>query len=1251
MREALTVVGFLLIVAFAALFAAPLYVDWNNWRETIAQRLTDHLGVPVRIEGAVEAHVLPQPWLSLHRVSIGEPGGTTQLTVEGVDGDLSLTALLRGDFELSNLVLTSPKLTMTAGPDGRIQPLSHQAAPGAASIDSFEVQDGSIHFADPASGQELTVDGLRLVGEARSLSGPFKAEGGLQIAGVPHTLKIATGAASERGLTIKATLVPADRPLTLDFDGAIRMQEGRPAFEGIGTLARIPVDMRGDKAPPEEPWTLAAHMTLTAAAMTADNVAVQIGPDERALKLTGTAEMAIGKDTRLDARLAAMQVDLDRFAGATPERGIAPLAALRRLKEALPAVAVTAVPAVIALKAQGVMLGGQLLQDVTAELHSDGTAWSITGLQAGLPGQGRLSLAGDVQSVDGKERFAGTMSLHARQASSLLAWMQGVDRVTAPNAARRLDLDTAVTADGDSVSLSKLRLAIDDATVQGRLLWARLAPDSDAGRVEADLTAKRLDLDLLPSAAALLPGASSAFSEVDVTLSAESLALAGVEAKTASGRVKVGGKLVVLEDVVVDDLGGTSLHANGRIDNIGAVPQGEIRVAVDGSDLTGLATALRRSPLPAGLLDAFAERAPELSPTRADIVVSFGADRRVTLDGKLGGTVTQFSLDLTGDAARPDLDARLRADSLDVVKLLRQIGLSPLPLTIPGRSTFQAALAGPLEGPARWSASFDGAGIGLQGSGKATGLTTTPAVDGRVRAQSNDVLAPAQLFGVALPGVLPGDVAEIDTGFRATKGRLVLDDLTGAMFGVPLAGAIAITPGSPGSLSSPGSPGTPASPVRVEGRLNLQTADALQLGSLATGSDLLASPSSGSVWSGTPFGAGALDGVTGQLALTADSLVLSPRLPAATEARAVLTLEPGAVSIDGLKAKLGGGVLSASLRYSRAAQQAALTGSVALAGAALDTREVSGRLDLSADVQGTGPTPAALVTSLTGGGTVALHQPRLPRLSETAFGTTVAAVDGGLAPELGRVRPLFEQSLAQAPLPLGDIGGSLSLAGGVLRLATTTARGATTGVSLSGALDLSAMTAKADLLLAPAAPSDGFGGPPPAIQVSIGGPLDALRRQVDVSSLTAWLTVRAAEQEAKKLEALEAEKQARDKALEDARRAEAARMQKLVDAQRAADEARKAEEARKAAEAQKRLDDARAAEQPRQPAPPTLPLTTPTLAQPPAAPTAPAAPQTPSLAVPPTAIPPVGATQPVPLPHFPAIEARPPAPASPSPGG
>jgi hypothetical protein len=79
------------------------------------------------------------------------------------------------------------------------------------------------------------------------------------------------------------------------------------------------------------------------------------------------------------------------------------------------------------------------------------------------------------------------------------------------------------------------------------------------------------------------------------------------------------------------------------------------RLRYSGSSLGyQLASVIAGGPAP--LIAALASRASALSPASADVVVSFGEVRRLRLDGKLGGTVTQFSADLSGAAARPVVD-------------------------------------------------------------------------------------------------------------------------------------------------------------------------------------------------------------------------------------------------------------------------------------------------------------------------------------------------------------------------------------------------------------------------------------------------------------------------------------------------------------------------------------------------------------------------------------------------------------------
>lgn len=1138
MREALTVIGFLLIVAFAAVFSAPLYVDWNAWREDIGNRLTQHFGTPVIIRGPIEARLLPQPWLSLSDVSIGDPYGTTKLRVARIDGDVSLGGLLRGDVDLSNVVVRDPDLSVAADDEGTIAPLSTRPVSLGASVESFEVSGGTLHYVNKVDGQDISLTGINLVGESGSLLGPYKAEGGVKLAGVPHTVKLATGVAEKGSLHLRVTAVPADKPVTLDLEGEVKLQAGKPTFIGMATLLRPQVSARvaeegggtDQNAGDQTPWSVSGPVTATPAGVISDKAALQLGPDERALKLAGSFNLAFGSTPVLEAKLTGKQLELDRFAGIGPDKRQPPAAVLARLARTIPALSGFASNAQVDLAVDGMMLGGELTQKARASLRMADGKLQVDHLEADLPGKSHLLLAGDVNDEGGG--FKGNLDLRSERATGLIGWLQGQPVLGRPDAARKLTLQAALDAGADKVDFSGLTLAIDDAAVKGKLAWSRLAHGRSAGRVEANLAAQRIDLDALPSVAALLPGSSDLFSEADIRLRAEALALSGIEAKSVSGHIKAGGKLIALEDVVVNDLGGANLTANGRIDNIGAAPQGEIRIVLNGKDLSGLATTLKRSTLPVFWVNAFAARAASLSPANASLSIAFGEARRYAVDGKFGGSVLQLDTRLTGEGVAETADIRVKADSLDVATLMRQAGLDYAVGAIPGRASFEMALTGPLNGAMRWNAGFEGAGLQLSGTGKMTGSFEAPAFDGRLTASTDDALVPAKLLNLPLAGVVPSQSATLDSGFRARAGRYVFDDLSGTVLGMPVSGALTINAGRP---------------ARVDGRLDFLRADAQLLGSLFTGADLSAGNANGNAFSDEAFGAGTFDALAGRVSVSAKALRLSRRLPDLGDARAVVDFGTGRVAVDDFSAGLAGGEVSGALQLSHAALDTAVSGHFALRKVAVAGSQLSGALAMGMEFQGNGRTPDGLMSSLTGGGTAELAQASLAGLSDAAFGQTVTAVDGGLAADAGHVRETFERSLAQAALPAGTINGNLSLAGGVLRLSSTRAALSQGSLSLSGLLDLSDLTVKADLALSPPNPADGFGGPAPTIPIQLRGAIDAVQKQVDVSALVAWLSIRGVEQQARKLEALEAQRRIEEKAQEDARRAEAQKMQKAID--------------------------------------------------------------------------------------------------------
>ena len=74
MRESLTVLAGLLVLALLAALIGPGFVDWRGYRPQIEARLTASLGVETRVAGGIGVRLLPSPRLTLGDVRIGEAG-------------------------------------------------------------------------------------------------------------------------------------------------------------------------------------------------------------------------------------------------------------------------------------------------------------------------------------------------------------------------------------------------------------------------------------------------------------------------------------------------------------------------------------------------------------------------------------------------------------------------------------------------------------------------------------------------------------------------------------------------------------------------------------------------------------------------------------------------------------------------------------------------------------------------------------------------------------------------------------------------------------------------------------------------------------------------------------------------------------------------------------------------------------------------------------------------------------------------
>src|SRR2546427_4897792 len=113
--------GIAIILALVAALVGPHFIDWSAYRSVFETSATRLVGLPVRVNGKIDARILPTPSMVLRDVEAGGPGGQAKLKVGEVAIELALGPLMRGEWRAA------------AGPPGETQgpPAPPAAGPAA----------------------------------------------------------------------------------------------------------------------------------------------------------------------------------------------------------------------------------------------------------------------------------------------------------------------------------------------------------------------------------------------------------------------------------------------------------------------------------------------------------------------------------------------------------------------------------------------------------------------------------------------------------------------------------------------------------------------------------------------------------------------------------------------------------------------------------------------------------------------------------------------------------------------------------------------------------------------------------------------------------------------------------------------------------------------------------------------------------------------------------------------------------------
>ncbi|MEY9619845.1 uncharacterized protein involved in outer membrane biogenesis [Bradyrhizobium ottawaense] len=870
------------IIALLAALIGPYYVDWNQFRPQFEAEAGKIIGVPVRVAGELDARLLPAPTLRLRQVTFGGNNDLGRLRADKLDVEFSLGSLMRGEWRATELSVGGMAVDLGLDARGRVDLPS--TASGTFNLASLAIErlnlTGRIALHDAASRSTLELNDIAFSGDVRSLAGSVRGDGRFTAAGVRYPFRVSSGPSADGSATrLHLNIDPGERAILADLEGVLAFDNRLPKFDGALTLAVPAVKKAGEAGP--TPWKLTTKLKADPAGAKFEQIDANFGAEDNALKLGGVGDLRFGAAPLLRAVLSARQVDADKLAGKDDAE---PLRILPALRAGLAAIPQAPIPAQIEFNSDQIMLGGRPLQNIAAELQTDGRSWTFQRLELRAPGMTQLSLNG---AAPGADSFSGRLSVESSDPDALVAWLQGRSEINR-RSTRPLRLAGDVTIAANHLAIDRLKADIEGGTVEGRIAFVQTGA-SKGSRIDAELKADRLDLDTAASFVRALAGPQGEWpEEAKLSLDIGRAISAGQELRPFAAKLAFGPASLSLEQLRFGQASGVTTEASGSFDRTKAT--GKLALKSSANSLREL-TALVEPFAPA--VRARFDAIPSLpGATRLKLDLSLDknaehADRsnaRAVLDldaPQLKATATLAAQMPAAAVNGVDIDKLRNSDfTLDskvsapqAGALLVLLGLDRVVAAGEGASQFEGKLTGAWRRPLQLNAKLSGGGLDADAQGSVELSESKASVNLRVRKAN---LAP--LFGTS-PADKSMQAVSLSSRLTLSGNRLTFDDLDGNAAGSHLRGHLAVTLDQERS---------------VDGEVGLDTLDlapALAMAIGAAGHE-----------SGEPLSAGLLGGWRGRIAFQA----LRGMLPGGIELRpfgGTLRSDGQSLALDALKGR------------------------------------------------------------------------------------------------------------------------------------------------------------------------------------------------------------------------------------------------------------------------------------------------------------------------------------------------------------
>lgn len=1110
LRETLTILAVLLVLALSAALAAPLFIDWNAQRGWVEERLSAALGGEVRIAGNIDLRLLPAPSLDVAGAVWRAPGANVlQLEVNRVRLEIALTPLLQGAVRFVEARLDQPRLVAALSSDGGLNLPQAGEKGGVVAFERIEIRGGEILLLRTGA-EAIRVAGVDADADASSLRGPFRGSGGFSTPGGRIGFRFGAGVAEEDRIRIKVTTEQTQGAPQIDLDGALIAERAgastRLRFEGAAALWA-----NAQAEGVDIPWRASGTLAADLSSGRMEPMEVRFGPPERQSTATGAASVDIDA-RRVTLGLSAPQIDADWLLGSRD----APAESMGRLSRLLTnALERPARQRAFAIRLEAstpaLQLGGETITDASLRLTLPTSGDDQLTLNASLPGRSLISLDGAIES-GAAARFAGKARASSRDLPRLADWLSRADADLAERLRglpfRALDIGGDIELSRSALAARDLEIRADRTTLRGAAAFtAALA--GEPPRLFADFTSPALDLDSIPS----LRGPARALQDADLNLSldARAVRLAGVgggvvDAGRIRGKLTRNGQRLELERLSVENLGGATLNASGLVDGDGANLQGRL----EAQRLVELAALVRRVA-PGPWADLLNERAVSLSPARFDVNAEAAAKdgtfelRTLRVDGSARGS----RITIAGRPDGEDIEAQADISSADTPMLLRQFGVETVPIRSAPASRLTLRAKGSLAKGFKTEGGGDIAGASLTYNGALGDVSGRYGFNGQARVATKDATPLMQVLAVAWPDAQSAIPIEVSGELAATSQSLEATSLKGSIAGARVAGDIRFASVTENARRS------------LTGNLEIDSITIDALTALAIGPPA-ASARSAALWSERAFASGIVDPPPTNISLRANQM--NVRGLDGRDFAARLVLANGAVALENLSLRIGQANVSGRAALRRDKADASLSALLDVKTPIVLPDQMSANAVLRIELAATGRSERALASNLAGAGRARLTDVVIARAAPAAIDTTVALAEkDAIAPDERTMSAALQKAFDAAPIRIPALDVDLLAANGVLRVQPVKIDLQRADATFAAALDLRTLSVEQSVEIVSRVTPPKWSEPNPRVRIMWSGPLQKPVRSIDAAQLVNGLSARAIQRESARIEALDAD--------------------------------------------------------------------------------------------------------------------------------